>query len=79
MVLLPDCPAELAEQTARRMLAGGPSDQSISIGVATWDAQEQGYELMQRADRAMYAAKAAGGNTVEPDGAPPRGTLGLAV
>jgi hypothetical protein len=32
--------------------------------MATWDGDEQSYELVHRADQAMYAAKAAGGNRI---------------
>jgi diguanylate cyclase (GGDEF)-like protein len=78
LVLLPDCPEPVAEQTARRMLAAAPPEHSFSIGLATWDRGEEGYELIQRADRAMYAAKAAGGNRIEPALDPQSGPLGLA-
>jgi diguanylate cyclase (GGDEF)-like protein len=64
LALLPDCGAVEAEQIARRMVAGVPSRHSLSIGIATWDGDEDGYELVHRSDRAMYAAKAAGGDRV---------------
>ena len=63
-VLLPDCPEAQAEQTARRMLAAVPPGHSFSIGIATWHGDEKGYELVHRAHRAMYAAKAGGGNCI---------------
>lgn len=59
-VLLPDCPGPHAEQIARRMLSAAPPGHSFSIGVATWHGDEKGYELVHRADRAMYAAKGGG-------------------
>jgi GGDEF domain-containing protein len=35
---------------------------TCSIGVASWDFQESARELFERADQALYAAKAAGRN-----------------
>ena len=61
LVLLPDCPAPDARDVAQRMLDSLASVHSFSIGIATWDGHEDGEELISRADRAMYAAKAAGG------------------
>jgi diguanylate cyclase (GGDEF)-like protein len=44
---------------------------TVSIGVAVLDAQDQAYsQLLRRADRAMYGAKAAGRNKVMLDGSP---------
>ncbi len=40
----------------------------ISVGVAEWDSYEAGEDLVERADRAMRAAKAAGGARVVADG-----------
>jgi GGDEF domain-containing protein len=45
-----------------------PFNQTCSVGIATWDGEEPGYELVHRADQAMYAAKVAGGGRV--DGGP---------
>jgi diguanylate cyclase (GGDEF)-like protein len=61
LVLLPDCPTPDARDVAQRMLDASASAHSFSIGIATWDGHEDGDELIGRADRAMYAAKAAGG------------------
>ena len=77
-VLLPDCPEAQAEQTARRMLATAPPEHSFSIGIATWHGEEQGYELVHRADRAMYAAKAGGGNRITVARGPGSDPLALA-
>jgi hypothetical protein len=60
------------------MLAAEPPGHSFSIGIATWDGDEQGYELVHRSDRAMYAAKAAGGNRITLATGPPGGPLALA-
>jgi diguanylate cyclase (GGDEF)-like protein len=56
---------------------GSPVPLSVSVGVAEADEGQEGIEtLMARADRALYAAKAAGRNRVfadAPDGARPSG------
>ena len=59
-VLLPDCgtPQALAVADALRTLM--PSGQTCSVGVATWDGQESGPQLVARADEALYDAKRAG-------------------
>ena len=64
VVLLPDCTEDRASEITRRMLGAVPFNQSCSIGIATWDREEAGYELVHRADQAMYAVKAAGGGDV---------------
>jgi diguanylate cyclase len=64
LVLLPDSTSANAERVARRMLSAVSAQHSFSIGLATWDGNEEGYELMHRADKAMYAAKAAGGGRI---------------
>lgn len=61
LVLLTDCRASGAREVAERMLDAVGENHSFSIGIATWDGQESGEELVSRADQAMYAAKAAGG------------------
>jgi diguanylate cyclase (GGDEF)-like protein len=57
VVLLPDCPLEMAERLSERLrgevaVAGG-----CSAGIACWDGRESAGELQIRADLAMYAAK----------------------
>jgi diguanylate cyclase (GGDEF)-like protein len=59
VVLLPDCPLEMAERLSDRLrgevaVAGG-----CSAGIACWDGRESATELQIRADLAMYGAKAA--------------------
>lgn len=74
-VLLPSTDAVQASAVARRLLAavegltvrveGAAVTFTVSAGVAEWDPQLGGIDdLQQRADRALYAAKAAGRNRV---------------
>lgn len=44
--------------------AHGPIEQTVSIGVATWDGRERPEALDKRADEAMYEAKRLGRNRV---------------
>jgi diguanylate cyclase (GGDEF)-like protein len=46
-----------------------PLGQTFSAGVAQWDGAETSDELIARADRALYAAKHAGRNRTEAEGA----------
>jgi diguanylate cyclase (GGDEF)-like protein len=59
-VLLPDATAEQAIEVLERVRGVTPLAQTFSAGVACWDTQEISEELVARADRALYAAKAAG-------------------
>jgi len=43
-----------------RLRAVSPKEQTFSAGLVSWDGQEISDELVARADRALYAAKAAG-------------------
>jgi diguanylate cyclase (GGDEF)-like protein len=60
--------ARLAAERIRARLAAGPLDcgdgvhvaQTVSIGVVTWDGNEEPTSLEQRADAAMYEAKRRG-------------------
>jgi len=71
VALLPDCTRAGAEEIAQRMLDAVPFNQRCSVGIAVWDRDEAGYELVHRADQAMYAVKGAGGGGIgvapEPD------------
>jgi CHASE1-domain containing sensor protein len=60
-VLLPDCGLDNAMQIAERLRIAQP-EVTCSLGVADWDGREDATELVARADRALYAAKAAGRN-----------------
>jgi diguanylate cyclase (GGDEF)-like protein len=71
VAVLPDCTRAGAEELAQRMLDAVPFEQTCSIGIAVWDRGEAGYELVHRADQAMYAVKVDGGGSIgvapEPD------------
>src|SRR6266508_3428087 len=59
-VLLPGADAQQAAEVLERMRAASPQEQTFSAGLACWDRQEISDELVARADRALYAAKASG-------------------
>jgi diguanylate cyclase (GGDEF)-like protein len=58
-LLLPACALEDAVRIVERLRAATPLV-TCSVGLASWDFQESPPELLQRADQALYAAKAAG-------------------
>jgi diguanylate cyclase (GGDEF)-like protein len=58
-VLLPDCALDNAMEIAERLRTAQPEG-TCSIGVADWDGREDLGQLVARADRALYAAKAGG-------------------
>ena len=70
VVLLPDCTQVGAEEIVQRMLDAVPFNQTGSVGIAVWDRDEAGYELVHRADQAMYAVKGAGGGGIRVASAP---------
>ena len=63
-VLLPNCRVEGAVVLAERLRTSTPLGRSCSVGVAAWDGKESAQELVARADRALYEAKALGRNRV---------------
>ena len=63
VVLLADCTQAGAEEIGQRMLGAVPFNHTCSVGIAVWDREEAGYELVHRADQAMYSVKAAGGGS----------------
>jgi diguanylate cyclase (GGDEF)-like protein len=65
-VLLPDCRLDAAMETAERLRTAQP-EVTCSLGVAAWDGREDAARLVARADRALYAAKAAGRNRCQAD------------
>jgi diguanylate cyclase (GGDEF)-like protein len=69
-VLMPGATAEQAAEVLERLRGVTPEAQTFSAGVVCWDGQEISDELVARADRALYAAKAAGRDRVTV-GAPP--------
>lgn len=60
VVLLPDCSLEDASQVMARLRRSTPLAQTCSAGMACWDGEASAAELLQRADAALYRAKAAG-------------------
>jgi diguanylate cyclase (GGDEF)-like protein len=62
IALLPAAPGAEAAAVIDRLREATPSGQTFSSGVATWDGQETGEEMIARADRALYEAKAGGRN-----------------
>jgi diguanylate cyclase (GGDEF)-like protein len=73
-LLVPEIAAAEARVLAERLrqvvashvfpAAAGTSQLTVSVGVATFQPDDAGSELLSRADRAMYAVKARGGNGV---------------
>ncbi len=63
--LLTDSGVAGARRAIARLRRMTPPDGAFSVGVAIWDRQEELPELMKRADGALYAAKASGGNVTE--------------
>lgn len=64
-IVLPDCGAVRAVEVAEGLRAALPDGLTCSIGVATrTDTREDPAALLQRADAALYAAKAAGRDCV---------------
>jgi len=64
ILLLPDADPGQAREVLERLQADTPAGQTLSAGVATWDAGETSDELIARADRALYEAKRAGRDRV---------------
>jgi diguanylate cyclase (GGDEF)-like protein/PAS domain S-box-containing protein len=60
LVVLPDTSPEQATEIVERLRAATPADQTCSAGLACWDYVESAEDLVDRADSALYRAKAAG-------------------
>jgi diguanylate cyclase (GGDEF)-like protein/PAS domain S-box-containing protein len=60
LVVLPDCPLEQAAETIERLRRVTPGGLTCSAGLACWDYAESSDDLVDRADSALYRAKAAG-------------------
>ena len=61
VLMLPACALDDAVAIVERLRAATPLV-TCSVGLACWDFQEAGDELIERADQALYAAKAEGRN-----------------
>ena len=57
---LPDTSAETARDALERLRTSLPSGATCSVGLALWDGRESADDLVQRADGALYRAKAEG-------------------
>jgi diguanylate cyclase (GGDEF)-like protein len=77
-VLLPDCDLGDAMEIAERLRTAQP-EVTCSIGVAGWDRQEDIGQLVARADRALYAAKAGGRDQCRAAPAPAASSAGARV
>ncbi|MGK5685323.1 GGDEF domain-containing protein [Actinoplanes sp. URMC 104] len=64
VVLLPGAEGDEARDVLGRALAATPLGQTFSAGVAVWDGQETSDQLIERADLALYEAKAGGRNQI---------------
>lgn len=62
LILLPDTSAEQATEIVERLRLKTPMGQSCSAGLACWDYTESIDDLLGRADKALYLAKASGRN-----------------
>jgi diguanylate cyclase (GGDEF)-like protein len=62
VVILPDCGLDDAVATADRLREATPGGTTCSAGVATLEAGDSTDQLIERADRALYEAKASGRN-----------------
>jgi diguanylate cyclase (GGDEF)-like protein/PAS domain S-box-containing protein len=60
VVLLPNCPLEQAARTIERLRAVTVDGQTCSAGLACWNFSESIEDLLERADKALYAAKDSG-------------------
>ncbi len=59
-ILLPDCGADDALGLIERLRAATPGQNTVSAGIAVWNGLETCDELIDRADAALYEAKAQG-------------------
>lgn len=62
LVMLPDTSPEQATEIIERLRLETPMGQSCSAGLAVWDYAESIDDLLGRADKALYLAKASGRN-----------------
>jgi diguanylate cyclase (GGDEF)-like protein len=62
LVLLPDTEMAQACEVVERLREATPRGQTCSAGLAEWDFVESTDDLLSRADKALYLAKAGGRN-----------------
>jgi diguanylate cyclase (GGDEF)-like protein len=65
ILLLPSADARLAASALARLRTVTPAGQTFSAGLAVWNGTEAEDQLIERADRALYAAKANGRDRTE--------------
>jgi diguanylate cyclase (GGDEF)-like protein len=65
-LLMPSCGGAEAAVVAERLRARMPAPHTCSIGIATWDREEDADRLMVRADESLYDAKRAHGHPDAP-------------
>lgn len=65
-LVLTGCDLGEAERLVRRMIAQTPSGVGCSAGLARWDGRETSTMLIERADAALYTAKADGPVAIAP-------------
>ena len=59
-VLLPECDQVAGRRVAERLCLCVPDDETVSIGIASWDGHEVVESLLGRAEAALHEAKASG-------------------
>jgi diguanylate cyclase (GGDEF)-like protein len=67
IVLLPGTDAQSAVDLLERLRPLNPGGCTFSAGVAEWDGSESAEDLLARADKSLYRAKAAGRDRIERD------------
>lgn len=65
VVLLPHSDLDDAIEVIQRLRMVRPQGLTFSAGIARWDGQEAGFDLLARADAALYAAKLGGRDRIE--------------
>jgi diguanylate cyclase (GGDEF)-like protein/PAS domain S-box-containing protein len=60
LIVLPGCSSEQAAEVVERLRVATPGDLTCSAGLARWDLTETVDSLLNRADNALYEAKAEG-------------------
>ncbi len=78
-LVLPLCDSRQACQLIERLRPVLPDSQTFSAGVATWDYQESGDELLRRADQSLLLAKRQGRNRTVVAGEEEQAVLPLSV